>query len=325
MKVTIAVLTLALAFGCNKYTCAMSSQGFAADQCSYFDSASKTYYMQACPSGYVCPFYNQVTNVTCMTAPPAPSAGKQWPGMPCSSADDCYTKICTSGFCVGLPDGTTCASDTDCSLGSSCKAGRPNNTCTAQVGLGEMCDTFTGIQCQNNYVCNNQKCVAYYSKPLGSFVTLDTAGMACASGHAHKVDTKFGYCDSAAKSANVPSPTECTFACPSNDGFEAAQCKCGYNADAKQYCDLLPGDDLPTLYRVHYGAYMSNPNITMCPYDIILDEQCSNYIKQTPLLDTVKQLKLMMDWFPVIQGNEECVKQTITAGYWNSTFIKNSN
>jgi len=168
-----------------------------------------------------------------MTAPPAPSAGKQWPGMPCSSADDCYTKICTSGFCVGLPDGTTCASDTDCSLGSSCKAGRPNNTCTAQVGLGEMCDTFTGIQCQNNYVCNNQKCVAYYSKPLGSFVTLDTAGMACASGHAHKVDTKFGYCDSAAKSANVPSPTECTFACPSNDGFEAAQCKCGYNADAK--------------------------------------------------------------------------------------------
>ena len=316
------MLTLALAFGCSKYTCSTSAQGLTSDQCAYYDSAQTTYYMQACPSGYYCPFYNQAMNITCLESPPPPSPGKAWPSFPCKQDADCYSNSCVNDLCVGLPDGSKCAGDYDCNLGSLCQSGMPNNTCASQVGLGETCNTFTGIMCQNNYVCNNQKCVGYYSKPIGSFVTLDTGSVVCESGHVHQVDATFGYCEYAPKAANVPQPTECTFSCPSNDGFESAQCKCAYNAAGTQYCDLLAGDSYPTLYRVHYGAYMNNPNITMCPYDIILTEQCATYINQKSLFDAFMSLKLMMDWYPVIQGNEECVKETITSAYWNSTFIK---
>ena len=325
MKVTIAILVIALASGCLRYTCSDSSQGLASDQCSYYDSISSTYYMQPCPNGYYCPFYNQAANVTCLENPPAPSPGKAWPSFPCTNDTDCYTNSCVNSVCVGLPDGSKCASDTDCNLGSMCKSGFGNNTCAAQVAEGEMCDSFTGITCQNNYVCNNNKCVAYFSKPLGSFVTLDTAKLACASGHAHQVDINFGYCDGATKSANVPSPTECSSDCPSENGFDTAKCKCAYNAEAKSYCALMPGDDIPTLYRVHYGAYMSNPDLSMCPYDIILSEQCASYIGKQDLFDAFQALKLEMDWHAVIQGNEQCVKDTITSGYWNSTYITGSS
>lgn len=127
-------------------------------------------------------------------------------------------------------------------------------------------------------MCNNDVCVPYFSKPLGSYVSLDTAEMACATGYAYQADLKYGYCDNTPKSANVPSPTECTNACPSASGFETASCSCGYNPTGTSYCDEFPGDDISQLYLIHLKAYMTNPKLQLCVIDIVLDNQCASYI-----------------------------------------------
>lgn len=171
-------------------------------------------------------------------------------------------------------------------------------------------------------MCNNDICVPYFSKPLGSYVTLDTAEMACESGYAFMADLKYGYCDMPPRSPNVPSPVECTAACPSANGFTTSDCKCGYNAAGTSYCEAFPGDDINQLFLVHLKAYLTNPKLQLCVIDTVLTNTCAGFIDEQELLNAVLYYKITRDFGVQVIGNDDCVKETVTSGYWNSTYIK---
>ena len=143
---------------------------------------------------------------------------------------------------------------------------------------------------------------------------------------AKQINSEIGYCADAPSSRQSTMPEKCKkdSDCVSMTGFEASSCTCGFNANADSYCELFAGDDYNQAWMRHTAAYLDTKDIEKCHYEGVWTRPCAETVGNTADFEAAMMYQLMYAFWPEIPGNEDCVKETITSAYWNSTFIKSN-
>jgi hypothetical protein len=171
---------------------------------------------------------------------------KRWPGEACDAENTCLQGDCKDGSCPGAKAGEECKQHNDCIVGTFCQLEQGKGTCTKQLGSGEKC---TGsYQCQNKYLCFEDKCQAvYFSQKKGAkvpikngfpsayfceFGTVDDEGVCSEIVHEDKVNDK----------GMVPCTAgdKCKYIWDNGTTKtkDTKECQCGFNADAQAYCPI---------------------------------------------------------------------------------------
>lgn len=173
----------------------------------------------------------------------------------CDKNGQCLNGTCSSSKCNGKDDGSVCATDGNCKVGSACVSLK----CTKQKKEDESC--LLENECENNLTCAAGKCVKYNSKDNG-FETINAH--ACKSGQVGFVNLK-SVCDEVTVSKNNCSGDndECSHKTASS-GYELdVGCTCtGYSSSQDRTC-VAPANnkDVKTYSGVHTNyRYTDKPN-----------------------------------------------------------------
>ena len=302
---------------CEKYLCSPSK--LKPTQCVYSTKSYK--YLQVCPAGSFCPWaLNTHDNTTCVTGSDTIEYGGN-PGDACSSNSDCGgLSFCNSNnVCQGGTTGDPCNDQPDCDVGYACHNVEIDSTCQPLLSLGKDCGNYLTMElCQNTLACNYGKCINLFSKANGAYVQEEIAGVVCESGfYARTTQPGQVVCQPAPKSPRGTLPIACDAGsyCSSSDGKYSVKCECGFNPNGPGYCPLFPGDDLYQNYLAALKSYMTDPNLNNCHYLDVGQPSCQSvsqakYQAMTSLAEEVI-------YFVAKVGNDRCVKNIITDGYWN--------
>jgi len=137
------------------------------------------------------------------------------------------SSTCRKNVCVGLPAGSICVYNEDCSQGNFCSNGK----CAAQLAVGTAC---TNTQdCINTATCDNGVCVAMFSLKIGTStnsVFPPNFYPSCQTGYANTSDTGF-VCDNAPTSAASTSSCTVPSKCMAADGVNYKYCQCGFDGN----------------------------------------------------------------------------------------------
>lgn len=225
---------------CPIYTCANTTENWAAGQCWLLDRISANYMLQdlvsahPCPTGQICP--GEVYNATCQS-----NAGTRYPGDPCSAAAPCAIGNCTNSVCTYRGYTDSCDNVYDCNAGFFCN--QTSLKCQTQVGEGGYCEDV--YDCANVLTCSQGKCIQYYSVKNGGLTDRyyeNGYSEACASGFASLVAGGLAVCSQAptsAKGLNAPCQPGSTCFSSTNT---AKECVCGLNDAGEAFCPYFEGD-----------------------------------------------------------------------------------
>jgi hypothetical protein len=148
----------------------------------------------------------------------------------------------------------------------------------------------------------------------------DTYNNLCASGRCASNDDEHFYCIN-------PTSTEMPKICSLNSDCVSAVdpqlnvtvnsiCSCSYGSKGYAYCGLFPGDSEWQQYLKYLEKWYEYPEINRCntlrrTAINCLEEYTSEdfYVKYTYYMTQVQ-------YYPLLQDNDKCVKQIYTSYYW---------
>jgi len=283
-----------------------------------------TFYLKPCENKFYsyCPQINSPGNSTCQLANNT-SSDLAWPGESCVSDDNCAHGICQEKMCMGASYNQTCDSDEDCNPGLFCG---DEGICLFQYQTGQTGCT-RDYECQNSAGCNMTSsstgvCLSYLS--LDSYDAVAPCSSSyndlCSSGRCASNDTVNYYCTTP---HSVEQPKICALNsdCQSNvdpvlNVTVESICQCAYSYKGYAYCGLFSGDEQVEEYRTYLAKWYNQTDINKCNTvrrtAINCIEEYSSpdfYIKYTYYLTQV-------DYYPLLQDNDKCVKQIYTDYYW---------
>lgn len=311
---------------CSLYMCKPASMNLAPDVCIHQEN--DIYYLQSCANRtdgktfcYDTLIQEGVDNF-CQTPPPEPS-GLSWPGEKCTGNSSCITNDCNNktGLCMGAGKGETCSSNADCGAGLFCTGGE----CTVLQGKGKTCTT--DFDCANYLGCNRTSaffgvCTPYFSVPIGGHVSdcdADATSYLCESGTCLLQGfTGSGVCIKPITSSKTqPQSCQSDADCVGTSGNLAFQstCNCGYNPTGTAYCQPFIGD--PAGHdSIFYMARLVNMNATLqCNTARRFDYGCINSLPIT-WGKTAISFNIQFQYYPELQGNDNCIKAIYTNYYW---------
>lgn len=306
---------------CPKYQCATSD--LAPEQCIKYDAELNLYSVKACSQDNgeaFCPvaLFSRSDSYCIQVQPPySPPTGL--PGDSCKSNEECDgIAKCVSEVCIGGKTGDFCDDLPDCDVGYSCHNLKQDASCEVQVALDGECGSYiTSEYCVNSAICNNGVCAPLLSKGPGAIVDTISAGMLCSTGFYEEIAAKpeKAICIQAPESPNFPQPVKCSAGewCYSSDYNYALQCECGYNSSGQGYCPLFPGDNLYKDFIASMKNYVEKANLNKCHILNVGQEYCG---ASQEVYDEMVKTKRIVDFFPFIQENADCIKSVYTFDYW---------
>ena len=231
---------------------------------------------------------------------------KKLPSLPCEDNEECLSKYCSLGECMGKSDGSQCNSPSECYYGKTCRKNltlTDNNLshCLDPLKEGENCEIDT--DCEIDCGCMKGICTKYFSLENNE----ETGGIDynsdfnfCKSGYVNEL----GFCMNITLKNDITecsdlSPCEYDYTDKNNEKKSIiidSNCLCGYNPFGKQYCLLGSGNNNYTKYLDKLKKYhLNNKNCH-------LSERTANGCQKD-----------------IISNNKETlqqIKELINAKYW---------
>jgi hypothetical protein len=190
-----------------------------------------------CPEGKICPYVSDGTkDLQCNTRP---IQYFRFDGQVCTNNTHCASNDCSSGKCLGKPESSPCNQNSECRVGFFCgtkdlSSGVRN--CLPQREFNATCESDE--DCLNNMGCVNNKCVEYFSQPVGTYIK-EAGWRVCQTGKVYD-----GYCISMKL---VSQTDECkgeqAFCKYNAEGLPDKKsidlrCQCSYAYSDKNFCDI---------------------------------------------------------------------------------------
>jgi hypothetical protein len=309
---------------CSKYACATTA--LPANTC--ISLTNSTYSLSLC-TNTLTPFCN--TTLTGSTsvcqAAPTPSPLKAYVGQYCNVTVTCLYGSCANSKCVGKNQGGTCTSHNDCEVGLRCVG----TTCAPVLRLdSEGCvkDEDCELKAGCNLLMGSQKgvCEAYFSLDEGALATdcANERSRLCKSGMCRTVEgwfSKQSYCISAAV-LNGTLPLACTanVNCTgtSRPWEYAGTCSCGYNPTGTAYCNLFPGDLPYAAALTTLSSLVAKQTFFACNTARRFQPDCLSTVDST-LYQTYRTQSLFAEFYPQLQGNDNCIQKIYTSYYWTKS------
>ena len=252
---------------CPKYSCLTNSSSAIGDICIY--NSSYSYTVTPCSnSSLYCDISGPNQFGYCQET--ATFQSTSYPGEKCNNNTDCYSNICTNNICVGLPGGSSCASDMDCTVGFSCRRG----ICSSLISIGNS-GCSSDYDCANNAGCSYLNaeaqgiCIEYYSLTPYTIVSVcyGNKNKLCNSGICGNYLGKDLCLPELENSLNSPYSCNTSDYCYSEpDAYTKivinGKCLCALNG--KAYCSLFPGDPETYDYRNFRNAWVNTKEIHKC-------------------------------------------------------------
>lgn len=301
-------------------------------QCAYpalpqgvcIDRNDSRYLLYPCPA-YLpyCPVDFYGAKSACTTEP-EPAALPAYIGDSCSVQSPCVFGLCTAGLCTGRSEGSKCSSHEQCGLGLRCVSDR----CTSLLPEGawgcrvdEDCELTSG--CNGLQGAWNGTCVPYYSIGNGGVVTSCLKGQSplCHSGYCLSNNEKYPtiYCI-AAPTSTLALPVPCTRDedChgQSYPWTFHSTCECGYTTTGIAYCRPLPGDAPGLAYTQSLRELTARIRSNSCHTVRRWQDDCLRKAGAV-LFEQYERSRLVYTMYPKLQGNDVCVKGTLTREYWS--------
>lgn len=317
------LLASASADVCYRYICAEADMPWKDFVCiSYIN---ETFYLKPCDNKFYsyCPQINSPGNSTCQLFNNTSGYQLSWPGESCVTDLNCAHGICQEDMCMGASFNQTCESDEDCNPGLYCG---DDDICQFQYQIGES-GCSRDYECVNNAGCNLTSTDSGICLPYLSLNTYDavapcsnTVNNLCSSGRCASNDTENFYCIYP-KSVEMPKICSANSDCQSSvdpilNVTVQSTCSCSYSDTGYAYCGLFPGDEEMQDLRTYLQQWFKYPDINRCNTvrraAINCIEQYSTpefYVKYTYYLTQA-------DYYPLLQGNDPCVKKIYTNYYW---------
>jgi hypothetical protein len=190
-----------------------------------------------CPEGKICPYVaDSSKDLQCNYKAIQFS---RYDGQACTNNTHCASNDCNSGKCLGKPESSPCNQNSECRIGFFCgtkdlSSGVRN--CLPQRALNNTCESDE--ECLNNMGCVNNKCVEYFSQPVGTYIS-DAGFRVCQTGKIYD-----GYCISMKLASDVE---ECmgeqafckynTEGLPDKKSIDL-RCQCSDAYSDKNFCDI---------------------------------------------------------------------------------------
>ena len=309
---------------CPKYACATTT--LPANTC--ISLTNSTYSLSLCTSALT-PYCSQTLtgSVSVCQAPPTPSPLQAYVGQYCNVTVACTYGTCSNSKCVGKEQGGTCTSHNDCDVGLRCAG----TTCIPVLRVGttgcvkdEECELKAGC----NHLMGSQKgvCEAYFSLEEGAIATdcASNRSRLCKSGMCRTVEgllSKQSYCISAPV-LNGTLPLACTahVNCTgvSRPWEYSGTCSCGYNPSGTAYCSLFPGDQPYVLALTTLASLLDKQTFFACNTARRFQPDCLSTV-DAALYQTYRMQSLFAEFYPQLQGNDNCVQKIYTSYYWTKS------
>jgi hypothetical protein len=163
-----------------------------------------------------------------------------FPGLDCSSNQECIYGTCLDGLCKGKDFNESCEGHNQCPLKSSCRNGSEGKTCQPLSNLNENCND--DYDCQNNLGCHFGTCINYISLPNGAKINKQIRNHfpLCESGYdlngvCESLTTKEGEM----MDCNPDKGKNCNYIDSNNNDIVVNEnCLCGKNATGTKFCAM---------------------------------------------------------------------------------------
>jgi len=222
-----------------------------------------------------------------------------------------------------LGDQVVCKNQWDCNPGFHCDTATNPPKCQAQKTLGSQCDSDES--CLNDLLCVNNKCIQLFSLGLNQPVVEELVNsktgfnLVCQTGYA--VYSGNTYNCTKAPTSTEKLPVACTPGsnCTSSDEKYSKSCTCAYNEAGSSYCPLFEGDPIAVSMIKNWLA-MNNVN-EKCNAHNPWSYQCfatlSTTAQQLWYSWAIDYWQYAYNYYPLIQGNDECSQSIFTQSYWD--------
>lgn len=305
---------------CPKYACATADLN--SGQCVKYDAETNLYSAKACSQENgktFCPVALFSRSDSYCIEVKSSSSSSGLPGQSCELNEECDgIAKCEKSVCIGGKTGDLCDDLPDCDVGYACHNLKQNATCEVQVALNGKCGSYiTSEYCVNSAICNNSICERLLSKGAGAIVDTLSAAMLCNTGFYKESPSRpeKAICIEAPVSPNYHQPVKCNAGdwCYSSDYNYAVQCECGYNPSGQGYCPLFPGDTLYKEFLTSMKNYIEKATLDKCH---ILNVGVGYCGTTKEVYDEMLKAKREVDFYPLIQENDDCIKSVYTFDYW---------
>lgn len=306
---------------CPKYACAVTP--LSSGICISF--ANNTHSLAPC-SDPLKPYCNTTLSgsISICQAAPTLLPTKAYVGQFCNTTVPCVYGTCSNSVCVGKTQGKSCGSHNECDVGLRCTETR----CYPLLRVGDVgCkkDEECELKAGCNLLMGSQKglCNPYYSVEEGGIATdcTNERSKLCKSGVCITIGgkaSKQSYCI-AAPALNGTFPLTCTEQsnCTgiSRPWNYPGVCSCGYNPTGTAYCSLFPGDQPYQLALSSLAALIAKHTFLACNTARRFQPDCLKTVDPT-LYETYRVQSVYAEFYPQLQGNDNCVKRIYTNYYW---------
>lgn len=327
--VFLTLLVGSMALTCPSYVCAPMA---TANDCVEYVATNTTYLVQACAAGSYCPpvIAPATTASVCSVIPPV-TVPLSYPGESCTANTNCYSNICTSGFCVGAAAGASCSGtivgytqNVNCAAGLYCNIVPAQPVCAALIAAGGACSAT--MPCTYGYGCYNSVCTMYASIAKGVAVTnaycTGNASPYCASGQCYYFTANATSMCTDVFVGATSFPISCTdnTACISKTnaiagGSLAGTCTCSTGSTGKAFCPGFLGDGYGPKTVSIMNSWMMSSSIAMCNIDRTMMTVCMESHWSKSSIAEYMYYNYMYMHQAVMQDIESCVTTVYYAGY----------
>lgn len=315
MWILAFISTSVYASTCATYGCVPTN---TKTQCITHKNSSNhsEYFLTPCYPEYECPAKADNSNQFCKLK----TTKQNYPGEFCSTDRDCTSLQCIANKCLGLVEGALCENAYDCNPGLYCSVN--SKKCTVQKAKAQTCDN--DASCKNDLLCIDNTCSSLFSVANNQRIEEDLVDSktgwspGCQTGYAVYNDGIYN-CTTAPKSLG-PLPVACLpgSSCVSSDGKYPKECECAINLNGTSFCPLFEGDDIVktfikdwlSLNALNSNCNAANPWGFECFASQSVQNQAVWYKWAT------SNSLYLKNYYPLIQGNDECAKQIFTRDYW---------
>lgn len=312
---------------CPSYVCGQ----LPAFSCIQYDQKSNTNTVQKCANGLYCQFNytNPYQSVQCKPE----EKNRGYPGESCISNEDCLYGECQANkTCAGYHIGKECNDTLNCDPGLYCKSSStsPISVCSPLIPAG-LSGCTRSTECSNLAYCNvsslpeNSYCQASLSFRPGTLISNCYNGINYMCEHLYCVTLPSGsFCTSTVPNIrNLPAVCQDERDCisasdPFVGSFFVGNCSCGINPNAKKYCKLFPGDPAYTNYVFYLSLWLNSEKITNCNSKRRMSLPCIKTYTDEYNYNVLVYYIYLVDYYPQLQGNPSCVRESINTIFWES-------
>lgn len=233
------------------------------------------------------------------------------PGFSCANGDECTSKTCTKGVCVGFAEKQACNYTSECDINMFCSS----NICTKLGKLGASCSATS--PCSLGLFCAKGNCTAMGKRKINENVS---APQECETYYANWDEVSMAAtCAKAPKSAKTLSDGgwKCVNEnCPAEVDGKTTSCQCGFTENQTKTCNKYPGDVDMKPYFDYAAKVASQP---VCHY--LAGILCAYKTANDMPTEWAKAYTAYSDFtsFSRYAQNPQFIKDTINSDYWKAS------